>query len=197
MRKESKYTTNTEIAIRDTVTNYRCIAKNQLPALMPYREGITEENIEYAINRLLRSKQIFEDGDYYRATLFDECDIALIDSIWIMIEHLGSIHPEDANASPTVCAKFDRPLKLCYLKDENIYYVAFIRNVQEIMSLSVINERLRAKGNETEKSVRIVVASYDTSIAERVPKMSFPTLVLVVNHPTGNIADKPELSYSK
>ena len=189
----SNKTEHTERIIRELLQRYRCLSGDQFFTLLPTAASVAPEHIEYVLDSCIIKKYIYKDGPYYLATMQDMIDHAHIDSIWIMLSHIGVEELSKAPVMPTLTHKVERPIRMCYEKGDSIYYLVFLKDESELPHLRVVEEYLKSMSTDgLDEEVKIIVGTWDKNILAKSPKLSYPTMYIMVDHKDGLYENQPE-----
>lgn len=183
MKLASDYTlTNTESEVLSIIRRFHCISKEQLHALITKNEWRTKENVEFAAKGLVKKGFIYEDSYVYKITSIEKVDQILIDAVWIMIKNLDAKACTQEALYCVVPPPSDDPVKLVYLKNNKLYYVAYIASQEECNKLLLLEERLRSYGNRKVQDVKIMIFSRDKSVGSFLPKIHYPNLKIYIRY---------------
>ena len=115
--------------LRD-ISMYRCLKKEQVLRLYPGKEERTKRIIAH----LIRSRRVWEVGDYYCASPEDaeEPDQALISAFWVLLDFIDRVEYHSTSRYPT---------KIIFYADATVYEIIYAGSGREALISFLVTTR--------------------------------------------------------
>lgn len=142
---------------------------------------------------------ISEDGKVIKLTQIHKVSAAVLDCIWVMIDHEteNGISQEDfENETVSFAGRFAKPLRLVYTNanTHTVYYVATVRCKEKASEILVFNEYMRrilafnSDGNAPK--VKVIILTWDVETAKHIPATpDYDAVILVLTRGFGRETD--------